>query len=90
MNNEYQGYAIEAGKPEPPKTWLWEAAAVTLLLFQPFGVVAIVNGVRTITYFQNGKTEAAETASRRARKWTLWGFWLGVLMVLLFTLLANT
>ncbi|MDR2065630.1 MAG: CD225/dispanin family protein [Prevotellaceae bacterium] len=69
----------------PPKTWLVESILVTLFCSLPFGIAGIVNAAKVESRFYAGDIEGAERYSRKAKKWTLVGFWIfiGVIAVCL-------
>jgi uncharacterized membrane protein YidH (DUF202 family) len=58
---------LEAGVA--PKTYLWWAVAATALCFFPFGIVALVFAIRTLSALDRGDVPAAEKSSARARRW---------------------
>ena len=68
----------------PPKTWLVESILVTLFCCLPFGVVGIVHASKVESQFNYGNYEAAKKASEDAAKWTKIGFWIGLIVLLLY------
>lgn len=81
--------------PEPfmtdamPKTWLTEAILVTCLCCLPLGIVGITYATKVETAYYNQQYELAQHYSKKARKWTLWGFYIALILFLLYvTILA--
>ena len=60
---------IELEAVAAPKTYLWWAVAATALCFFPFGIVALIFAIRTMSAFDRGDVLAAEKSSARARRW---------------------
>ncbi len=74
----------EANRREPqpmPKTWLAESILVTLLCCPPFGIAAIVFASQVESMYCLGNYEMAEHKSAQARKMVLWGFGLGLVLI---------
>lgn len=67
-----------------PKTWLAESILVTIFCCLPFGIVGIVHASKVSSLFASGDVEAAETASKNAGKWTQWGFFTGIVLIVLY------
>lgn len=68
-----------------PKNWLIESILVTVLCCLPFGIAGIVNATKVESLYYAGDYEAAEQASKDAKKWTLIGLGsTGVLLVIYF------
>ena len=57
-----------------PKNWLVESILVTVLCCIPFGIAGIVSATKVEGLYYSGDYEAAEQASKDAKKWTLIGF----------------
>lgn len=77
----------EANRTDPPpmpKTWLVESILVTLLCCLPFGVAAIVFSSQVESMYQLGNYEMAEHKSAQARKMVLWGFGLGLTLIVAY------
>ena len=70
----------------PPKTWLAESILVTLFCCLPFGIVGIVHSSKVESAFRSGDHEGADRASVEAKKWTMIGFWIGLVGVGLYVL----
>lgn len=76
--------------PEPfmtdamPKTWLAEAILVTCLCCLPLGIVGIIYATKVDTAYYNQQYDLAQLYSRKARKWTLWGFYIALIIFLLY------
>ena len=77
----------ESPKEQPgtmPKTWLVESILATIFCCLPFGIVGIVYAARVESRFLAGQYEMAQTYSRKAKTWTLWGFGLGLAGILIY------
>lgn len=57
-----------------PKNWLVESILVTVLCCLPFGIAGIVSATKVESLYYSGDYEAAEQASKDAKKWTIVGF----------------
>ncbi|CCZ47441.1 uncharacterized protein BN750_01815 [Bacteroides sp. CAG:661] len=83
--------------PEPPisnimpKTWLVESILVTCLCCLPFGIAGIINATKIEEEYNSGKYQQALQHSKQAKKWTLWGFFtaLGILLIYLLILIIS-
>ena len=62
----------------PPKTWLADSILVTIFCCLPFGIAGIVNASKIESAFYAGDEALAEEYSKKAKKWVLWSFWLGI------------
>ncbi len=67
-----------------PKTWLVESILVTLFCCLPFGIVGIINAVKVDTLYYGGLYEESVYRSNQAKKWILWGFFVGLAGILLY------
>ncbi|MFN0215316.1 MAG: CD225/dispanin family protein [Saprospiraceae bacterium] len=70
----------------PPKTWLAESILVTILCCLPFGIVGIIHAAKVESAFNTGDHDGAERASAEAKKWTMIGFWVGIVCIGLYLL----
>lgn len=78
--------------PEPPliktntmpKTWLAESILVAILCCLPLGIIGIIYATKVDTAYYNQQYELAQYYSRKARKWTLWGFYIALILFLLY------
>jgi len=70
----------------PPKTWLAESILVTIFCCLPFGIVGIVHAAKVDTAFNSGNYDGADRASSEAKKWTMIGFWIGIVGIGLYLL----
>lgn len=70
----------------PPKTWLAESILVTLFCCLPFGIVGIINAAKVESAFNSGDHDGADRASTEAKKWTMIGFWIGIVGITLYLL----
>jgi len=79
----------------PPKSWLTESILVTLFCCLPFGIVGIVHAAKVESRFYARDYDGAFKASEEAKKWTTLGFWLGLvvgiiyLVVVIFAAVVN-
>ena len=67
-----------------PKTWLLESILVTLFCCLPLGIVGIVNASKVESKFYAGDTDGAVRASEEAKKWTTLGFWIGLILGIIY------
>ncbi|MCM1338010.1 MAG: CD225/dispanin family protein [Candidatus Amulumruptor caecigallinarius] len=67
-----------------PTTWLWQSIVVTILCCLPFGVVGIIKASQVENLWRQGRQLEAERASHAAKTWTLWGFGLGLGVMILY------
>jgi hypothetical protein len=73
---------------EPIPTYLVHAILATLFCCMPFGIVAIVYAAMAQSKCQSGDIEGARMASQSACKWCWLSFWLGLLPVGIWLLVA--
>lgn len=82
-----QNCGQSAGLKMPmPKTWLVESILVTVFCCLPFGIAGIVYSTQISSNYNCGNYEAAEAASRNAGKWTKIGFFVGLVLAVLYLL----
>ncbi len=67
-----------------PKTWLLESILVTLFCCLPLGIVGIINAANVSSKYESGDLEGAKKASQEAAKWTKYGFFAGLIVVILY------
>ena len=60
---------VEVVANAAPRAYLWWAVAATALCFFPFGIVALIFGIKTIAAVDRGDLEAAGKSSKLARRW---------------------
>ena len=72
-----------ADNQRPPKTWLAESILVTLFCCLPFGIVGIVNASNVESKYYHGDFLGALKASDNAKKWTTYGFGIGIVILVL-------
>lgn len=71
--------------PKPmPKTWLVESILITCFCCIPFGIIGIVNATKIENLYLNNEYERAFYHSQQAKKWTLWGFFTALVLILLY------
>lgn len=63
-----------------PKNYLAQSILVTIFCCLPFGIVGIVYAAKVAGLFAAGNFEAAEAASRNAKKWMKLGFIIGLIV----------
>lgn len=63
------------------------AIIVTILCCLPFGIVGIVYAAQVNALAQGGNLAAAQESADKARKWSLWGLALGVVVYGLYGLM---
>ncbi|MDO8365380.1 MAG: CD225/dispanin family protein [Saprospiraceae bacterium] len=68
----------------PPKTWLAESILVTLFCCLPFGIVGIIHAAKVESAYNSGDHDGADRASAEAKKWTVIGFWIGIVAIGLY------
>ena len=71
-----------------PKTWLAESILATLFCCLPFGVVGIVYAAQVSACFTRGDYAAALDSSKKAGLWTTLSFFLGLGIILLYSILC--
>lgn len=49
----------------------------------PFGIIGVINAGKVESLFKKGDYEGAKAASNKARRWTLIGFVLGLILDLI-------
>lgn len=74
--NYSQGNTIQT----PPKTWLVESILATIFCCLPFGIVGIVNAAKVESRFYASDLQGAINCSNNAKKWTTYGFWIGLVV----------
>lgn len=67
-----------------PKNWLVESILVTVLCCLPFGIAGIVSATKVESLYYSGDYEAAEQASKDAKKWTIVGFCSTFVFIILY------
>jgi len=74
-----------------PKNWLVESILVTLFCCLPFGIAGIVNAAKVESLYIAGDIDGAINASKAAEKWTTIGFWIGLVVgvIYLIVILAS-
>ena len=53
-----------------------------------FGIVGIVNASKVESRFNAGDTDGAIRASEEAKKWTNLGFWIGLILGIIYIIIA--
>ena len=70
-----------------PKTWMAESILVTIFCCLPFGIAGIVFAAKVSSLYAAGRYEEAEAASKNAGKWTKIGFFVGIVVIILYMLI---
>lgn len=73
--------------PKRPKTWLVESILVTILCCLPFGIVGIVYAIRVNSLYDQTSYEEAKRVSNNAKRWTIIGFVIGIVVFLISVIL---
>ena len=68
---------IQTGE-RPPDNWLVKSILVTVFCCWPFGIAGIVNAAKVDRLFAAGDIEGAEEAAKKAKKWTVATFFIGI------------
>ena len=74
---------IQPNMPVQPKTYLTQAILVTLFLFWPLGVPAIVFAARVNSKWAQGDYHGAIESSRKAKKFSAWAAIVGGIIIIL-------
>lgn len=69
-----------------PKTWLVESILVTLFCCMPFGIVGIIKASSVESKFRAGDYVGALEASKSAGHWTKLGFFISIIVYILYFL----
>ena len=69
---------------KPPKTWLIESILITIFCCGILGIPAILHASKVESRFYSGDIEAANEASRKAKKWVMGLFWTGLILIPLY------
>lgn len=72
----------------PPPNYLVFAILTTILCCQIFGIVSIVFAAQVNSKWASGDYQGAISASKNAKLWAWIAFGSGIIIVLVFTLLA--
>jgi hypothetical protein len=89
-SNVYVNTAIQNPtiNQRPPKNWLTESILVTLFCCLPFGIAGIVNASKVESLFNSGDINGANIASEKAKKWTTTGFWIGLVISVIYLIIV--
>jgi hypothetical protein len=72
----------------PPKSWLVESILVTIFCCLPFGIVGIIYAAGVESKFNAGDYEGSLKASRDAGMWTKLSFWIGLGIIVLYSIMV--
>ena len=70
----------------PPKNWLVESILVTLFCCLPLGIAGIINASKVEGLFLAGDIAGAKKAAADAKKWTMYGLFAGLAVIVLYFL----
>ena len=70
----------------PPKNWLVESILVTLFCCLPLGIAGIINASKVKGLFLAGDIAGANKAAADAKKWTMYGLFAGLAIIVLYFL----
>lgn len=73
--------------PPRPKNWLVESILVTIFCCIPFGIAGIVYAASVNKKYDNGDYAEAEKASKEAGRWTKVGFFCGIGILVIYSIL---
>lgn len=89
-----QPYGPQAGFQSasgiPPKSWLVESILVLIFCCLPFGIVGVVYASKVSGLYAAGRYAEAEQASQDAGKWTKIGFFCGLAVIVIYSILLFT
>ena len=74
------------GSP-PPNNLVW-AILVTLFCCLPFGIVSIIYAAQVNGKWQAGDAAGAQESSRKARQWAMYGAIAGVVVIVIYVIVA--
>ena len=89
--SELSGIFSSMPPPSPmimPKTWFVESVFVTCVCCLPFGIAGIINATKIENYFAMGDYERANYYSQQAKKWTLWGFFSSLTIMIVYLMVV--
>lgn len=87
QNTQQNQPTVNVSQQKPPKSWLLESILVTLFCCLPFGIIGIIYATKVETLFYAGDIEGAKRASENAKTWTLLGFFIGLVVAVVYLLL---
>ena len=70
----------------PPKNWLVESILITLFCCLPLGIAGIINASKVEGLFLAGDIAEANKAAADAKKWTMYGLFAGLAVIVLYFL----
>ena len=70
----------------PPKNWLVESILVTSFCCLPLGIAGIINASKVEGLFLAGDIAGANKAAADAKKWTMYGLFAGLAVIVLYFL----
>lgn len=74
--------------PARAKTWLLESILITIFCCLPFGIVGMVYAIKVNSLHDQTRYEESERASKNAKKWTLIGLTIGIIIGLVYLISA--
>lgn len=88
ITNANENNSQDSIRQTPPKTWLVESILATLFCCLPLGIVGIVNAAKVESCFSAGDIQGANNYSDKAKKWTTYSFWIGLVFGILYFLIT--
>lgn len=76
--------------PMRPKSWLVESILVTILCCLPFGIVGIINAAKVNSLYDQGLYEKSVKVSANAKRWTMFGFLIGIAYLIFVVIMYLT
>lgn len=75
-------------KPVPPlpEDHLIMAILITIFCCLPFGIIGIVKATQVSKLYYLGQYDAAQVVANDAKKWSMWGLWLGIAAYVLYSI----
>ena len=80
-DNQTDDVSVVKNTDRPPKTWLLESILTTLFCCLPFGIAGIVNASKVESRYYSGDIDGAYRASVAAKKWSLIGLIMGLIVI---------
>jgi|SRR5690242_3753364 hypothetical protein len=77
-------------QPVRPKNWLLESILVTIFCCLPFGIVGIIFASQVNAKYDAGDYAGAMRASSDAGKWTKIGFFVGIVVLILWAIIYGS
>jgi hypothetical protein len=82
-DDEFDDRPSRRSSGPPPQNYLVQSILVTLCCCLPLGIVAIINAAKVNSLAAEGKMREAQEASAAAKKWSTYGFVIGLVLNIL-------